>query len=63
MTKKLIATLLAACMALLPVLALADGTLNVLNYGEYIDEQVWRNFAKEYNIKVNYDKNDTPESM
>ena len=63
MTKKLLAALLIICLAILPVCTLAEGTLNVLNYGEYIDEQVWRNFAKEYDVKVNYDKNDTPESM
>ena len=63
MLKKLIAVLLLACLALLPVCSLADGTLNVLNYGEYIDEQVLRNFEKEFGIKINYAFNDTPEAM
>lgn len=63
MTKKLIAALLLVCLALLPVLSLADGTLNVLNYGNYIDEQVLRNFEKEYGVKINYSTADTPESM
>ena len=63
MLKKLIAVLLLACLALLPVCSLADGTLNVLNYGEYIDEQVLRNFEKEFGVKINYAFNDTPEAM
>ena len=63
MTKKLTAALLLICLALLPVLSLADGTLNVMNYGEYIDEQVIRNFEKEFGVKVNYDPVDTPEGM
>ena len=63
MLKKLIAALLLACLALLPVCSLADGTLNVLNYGEYIDEQVLHNFEKEYGVKINYAFNDTPEAM
>ena len=63
MTKKLIAALLLVCLATLPLCALADGTLNVMNYGEYIDEQVIRNFEKEYGVKINYALNDTPEAM
>lgn len=63
MTKKLIAVLLLICLAILPVCSLADGTLNVMNYGEYIDEEVIRNFEKEFGVKVNYALNDTPEAM
>ena len=63
MSKKILAALLLICLAVLPVCSLADGTLNVLNYGEYIDENVLRNFEKEFGVKINYDKNDTPESM
>ena len=37
--------------------------LNVMNYGEYIDEQVLRNFEKEFGVKINYAFNDTPEAM
>ena len=63
MLKKLIAVLLLACLALLPVCSLADGTLNVFNYGEYIDEQVLYNFEKEFGVKVNYSLNSNPEEM
>ena len=63
MSKKLIAVLLLICLAVLPVCSLADGTLNVLNYGNYIDEQVLRNFEKEFGVKINYSTADTPESM
>ena len=63
MSKKLIAVLLLICLAVLPVCSLADGTLNVLNYGNYIDEEILRNFEKEFGVKVNYSTADTPESM
>ena len=63
MTKKLISVLLLICLAVLPVCSLADGTLNVLNYGEYIDEQVLYSFEKEFGVKINYTLNDTPEAM
>jgi spermidine/putrescine-binding protein len=63
MTKKVISVLLLICLALLPVCSVAEGTLNVMNYGEYIDEQVIRNFEKEYGVKINYALNDTPEAM
>ena len=63
MTKKLTAVLLLICLALLPVLSFADGSLNVMNYGEYIDEQVLRDFEKAFGVKVNYDPVDTPEGM
>ena len=63
MTRKLTAVLLLICLAVLPLCSLAEGSLNVLNYGEYIDEQVWRNFEKEFGVKVNYDTTTTPESM
>ena len=63
MLKKLIAVLLLACLALLPVCSLADGTLNVLNYGEYIDDEVIYNFEKEFGVRVNYSLNSNPEEM
>ena len=63
MSKKLISTLLILCLVCLPLFALADGTLNVFNYGEYIDEQVIRNFEKEFGVRVNYSLNSTPEEM
>ena len=47
MTRKLIAALLLLSLTVLSVCAYADGTLNVMNYGEYIDEEVIRNFEKE----------------
>ncbi|MBP5728702.1 MAG: ABC transporter substrate-binding protein [Clostridia bacterium] len=63
MSKKLISALLVICLVCLPLFALADGTLNVFNYGEYIDEQVIRNFEKEFGVRVNYSLNSTPEEM
>lgn len=63
MFKKLISALLILCLVCLPLFALADGTLNVFNYGEYIDEQVIRNFEKEFGVRVNYSLNSTPEEM
>ena len=63
MSKKLISALLLICLVCLPLFALADGTLNVFNYGEYIDEQVIRNFEKEFGVRVNYSLNSTPEEM
>ena len=63
MSKKLISALLILCLVCLPLFALADGTLNVFNYGEYIDEQVIRNFEKEFGVRVNYSLNSNPEEM
>ncbi len=63
MSKKLISVLLLICLVCLPLFALADGTLNVFNYGEYIDENVIYNFEKEFGVRVNYSLNSTPEEM
>ena len=63
MSKKLISALLLICLVCLPLFALADGTLNVFNYGEYIDEQVIKNFEKEFGVRVNYSLNSNPEEM
>ncbi len=63
MTKKMTVILLVVCLVLLPVVSFAAETLNVLNYGNYIDEEVIENFEKEYNVKINYQPNDTPEGM
>ena len=63
MTKKLIASLLLICLVILPLCSFAEGKLNVLNYGEYIDEDVIKNFKKEFNVDVSYDTNESPESM
>lgn len=38
-------------------------TINVFNWGEYIDENTLKNFAKETGIKVNYETYSTNEDM
>ncbi|RKD27183.1 spermidine/putrescine transport system substrate-binding protein [Caminicella sporogenes DSM 14501] len=38
-------------------------TLNVYNWGDYIDESVIKEFEKKYGIKVNYEMFDTNEAM
>jgi len=38
-------------------------TLNVFNWGDYIDPQVIKDFEKEFNIKVVYEEFDTNEDM
>ena len=63
MSKKLMSALLLICLLCLPLCAMADGTLNVFNYGEYIDEQVLYNFEKEFGVRVNYSLNSNPEEM
>ena len=63
MSKKLISALLLICLLCAPLCSLADGTLNVFNYGEYIDEEVIYNFEKEFGVRVNYALNSTPEEM
>lgn len=40
-----------------------DATINVYNWGEYIDLSVISEFEKEHNIKVNYTTYDQNESM
>ncbi len=37
--------------------------INVYNFGEYIEPDTYKNFEKEYNIKVNYSTYDTCESL
>ena len=63
MSKKPISALLIICLVCLPLFALADGTLNVFNYGEYIDDEVIYNFEKEFGVRVNYSLNSNPEEM
>ena len=63
MTKKLIAALLLACLLATPLCSPAEGTLNVFNYGEYIDEQVIYDFEKAFGCRINYSLNTTPEEM
>ncbi len=69
--KKILSALLVLALAAMPLLTLAEGagesfrgvTLNVYNWGEYIDEEVLRAFEKEYGCKVNYKTYDSNESM
>lgn len=42
--------------------AIAAGTLNVYNWGEYIGEETIANFEKEFDIKVTYDLYDSVET-
>ena len=66
--KRIIGLVLSAVM-LLSVLCLTgcgkkyDGEINVYNFGEYIDEQTYKDFEKEYNIKINYTTYETCESL
>ena len=55
--KKLTAILLLLCLAVLPAAGCfaADQTLNVINWGSYIDMQVIYDFEKAFNCRVNYD--------
>lgn len=61
--KKVLLTILALSLALLPVLGMAEGfdpkefegqTLNVYNWGEYVDMSVIRAFEDQYKVRVNY---------
>lgn len=61
--KKTLLVMLALCLALLPAMGLTEGfdpkefegaTLNVYNWGEYVDMDVIRSFEKEYGVRVNY---------
>ncbi len=69
--KKILCSLLALVLAALPLLAFAEGTdedfggvtLNVYNWGEYIDEAVLREFEQRYNCKVNYKYYDSNETL
>ncbi len=38
-------------------------TLNVLNWGEYIDESVVQEFSEKYNVEINYNTTDSNEAM
>lgn len=60
---------LIACVMLVMIFAAGCGkgsspvTLNVYNWGDYIDEEVLKQFEQEYNIKVIYDTYDRNEDM
>lgn len=70
--KKLLAVCMILALALLPLMGSAEGfdqkefegqTLNVYNWGEYIDMQVVRDFEKLYNVRVNYKTFDSNEDL
>ena len=69
--KKLISALLVLLLASLPFISVAESgdedfggvTLNVYNWGEYIDKNVIRDFEKKYNCKVNYKTYESNENM
>jgi spermidine/putrescine transport system substrate-binding protein len=68
MNKKTVSIVLVLAMALSLIGLTAcgkeyDGEINVYNFGEYIDEQTYKDFEKEYNIKVNYSTYETCESL
>ena len=46
-----------------PIEAFGADVLNVYNWGEYIGEDVIRNFEKKYNVRVNYSLFDSNEAM
>ena len=55
---------LILCLTLLcPVLALAQETINVYNWGDYIDVEVLDQFEQETGIKVIYETFETNEDM
>ncbi len=61
-----IVLVLAAVMMMLSLSSCGkeyDGEINVYNFGEYIDEQTYKDFEEEYNIKVNYTTYETCESL
>ncbi|MFO1169973.1 MAG: extracellular solute-binding protein [Hyphomicrobiaceae bacterium] len=52
----------AASLALSATAALADGQLNIFNWGDYTNPKLIEKFEKQYNVKVtitDYDSNDT----
>ena len=68
--KKFLSAVLVLTLTVLPLLSFAEAeesfkgvTLNVYNWGEYIDEEVLRAFEKEYGCRVNYKTYDSNESM
>lgn len=65
--KKIISTLLIAIMLICSTACIGNSgqniTLNVLNWGEYMDEEVIKMFEEEYAIKVSYQTCDSNEAM
>jgi len=67
--KKVVIVLCALCL-LLPIAAIgcgqqvgSAGVVNVHNWGEYIDESIFRTFERETGIKVNYSTFETNEQL
>jgi spermidine/putrescine transport system substrate-binding protein len=65
--KKFFKVVLCAGIAVMALATAGCGgsqqTLNVFNWGDYINPQVLKDFEKEYNIKVVYEEFDTNEDM
>ena len=70
--KKTTVVLMALILALMPLAGLAEGfdpsefagaTLNVYNWGEYVDMSLIRDFEKQYNVRVNYKTYESNEYM
>ena len=67
--KRFFKVMLCACIVILTLLAAGCGgggnqqTLNVFNWGDYIDPQVLKDFEKEFKVKVVYEEFDTNEDM
>ena len=65
--KKAIFTMLALCIMLLPAVQACEkapiGEVNVYNWGEYIDQSIFKEFQKETGIKVNYTEFQSNEEM
>ena len=40
-----------------------EGTLDIFNYGQYIDEELIFEFEEEFDVKINYEEFPTPEDM
>ncbi len=56
------AALLGAAMMTMPTMALADGQLNIFNWGNYTSPEMIKKFEAKYNVKVtvtDYDSNDS----
>ena len=68
MTKRFFKVVLIAMLACVVLVSIAGcggskETLNVYNWGDYIDPQVLKDFEAEYKIKVVYEEFDTNEDM
>jgi len=42
---------------------MSSGVVNVYNWGEYVDESIFKDFEKEYGVKVNYSEFQSNEEM